>query len=376
MAEFSAALCRFYGSVRRHDHRRERQRIVKLEGSTTPVSSRCRCGTLAAKHGRFCGQTTKGCYRERRWFMARAAGESRSGKLRRICLSNWNSAPAMAMPRAVRRTGSSSMAVRPLTVTMGRAPAPPASAATTESASAGVDVTIPAGWRDLEARSIRGERLATARVRIQAGRQHLFAPGSPGYCFWLESTTYGRRVGATRIEPLEGHGRFWTLPQGVDTWFVPNPPAASADAVSTGGVLTALRQGHAEVRRDHRLAGTTLGREHGDDVADLAVVVEHRLVPRARAVETVTLVAPLREVDFPSPRHGTGIGRPDRGHAHHLFEQVVAVAEAPVRISELANDAASLYRVRLGPLSDVSEADRLVERLARLGIRDSRVILE
>jgi len=66
----------------------------------------------------------------------------------------------------------------------------------------------------------------------------------------------------------------------------------------------------------------------------------------------------------------------NRDNAVRLKQRISAVAEAPVRISELANDAASLYRVRLGPLSDVSEADRLAERLARLGIRDSRVVLE
>jgi len=42
----------------------------------------------------------------------------------------------------------------------------------------------------------------------------------------------------------------------------------------------------------------------------------------------------------------------------------------------VVDDRASLYRVRLGPLADVDEADRLVEQLAQLGIRDSRVILE
>jgi hypothetical protein len=113
----------------------------------------------------------------------------------------------------------------------------------TESASAGVDVRIPAGWRGLEARTLDGKRIGKTRVWVQAGRQHLYAPGSGDYCFWLESTSYGRQVGKTRLEPLEGKGRFWTLPRSVDTWFAPNPPAASADALSTGGVLVALRQG-------------------------------------------------------------------------------------------------------------------------------------
>lgn len=113
-----------------------------------------------------------------------------------------------------------------------------------ESPSSGVDIRVPAGSRTLEARSVDGSSLERSVVRLQAGRQHLFAPGSPEYCFWLERTSYGRQGSFTaRTQPLAGPSRFWTLPDDVDTWFSPNPPAASGDAVSTGGALTALRQG-------------------------------------------------------------------------------------------------------------------------------------
>ena len=66
----------------------------------------------------------------------------------------------------------------------------------------------------------------------------------------------------------------------------------------------------------------------------------------------------------------------NRDNAVRLQRRVSSVAKAPVLISEVVDDRASLYRVRLGPLADVDEADRLVEQLAQLGIRDSRVILE
>jgi rare lipoprotein A len=66
----------------------------------------------------------------------------------------------------------------------------------------------------------------------------------------------------------------------------------------------------------------------------------------------------------------------NRDNALRLQQRVSSVAKAPVLISEVVDDRAALYRVRLGPLADVDEADRLVERLAQLGIRDSHVILE
>ncbi len=65
-----------------------------------------------------------------------------------------------------------------------------------------------------------------------------------------------------------------------------------------------------------------------------------------------------------------------RDNAMRLKQRVSVLAQAPVQISELVHERESLYRVRLGPLSDVEQADQLVERLAQLGIHDSHVILE
>ena len=120
-----------------------------------------------------------------------------------------------------------------------------------ESAAAGIDVRIPAGRRTLQVLTPRGETIYERSVDVQAGQNHLFAPSSPNYCFWLETTTYGRsRDRAPRVEPLGGAQRFWVLPGHVETWFAANPPAASMDLGATGGVLTALRQARcSEVQR-------------------------------------------------------------------------------------------------------------------------------
>ena len=70
----------------------------------------------------------------------------------------------------------------------------------------------------------------------------MYAPASPSYCFWLETTDYAKPV-PSQVEPLVGDDRFWVLAADLDTWFAPNPPAASLGVRSTGGVLVALRQG-------------------------------------------------------------------------------------------------------------------------------------
>ncbi|MBN1611786.1 MAG: hypothetical protein JW940_34450 [Polyangiaceae bacterium] len=111
-----------------------------------------------------------------------------------------------------------------------------------ESPAAGVDVRIPAGRRTLEVRTQDGRMVQRTSAFVQAGRQHLYAPASPTFCFWLETTDYARQA-ASQVEPLVDEDRFWLLPTDLDTWFAPNPPAASPGVRSTGGVLVALRQG-------------------------------------------------------------------------------------------------------------------------------------
>lgn len=112
-----------------------------------------------------------------------------------------------------------------------------------ESPAAGVELHLPAGKHRLVARDDQGHVVASAEVFIQSGAEHFYAPGARGYCFWLETTGYGRAGAAGPvIRPLEGAARFWALPLDVDTWFAPNPRPALHDVRSSGGELTALRQ--------------------------------------------------------------------------------------------------------------------------------------
>jgi len=112
-----------------------------------------------------------------------------------------------------------------------------------ESSRAGLETRVAAGPRTLEARDAQGSVLERLEVRFEAGRTHLFAPRSEGYCFWLESTNYGRAPAPDKpLLALDPAPHFWVLELPIDSWFSPNPSAAAGDDRSTGGVLTALRQ--------------------------------------------------------------------------------------------------------------------------------------
>jgi hypothetical protein len=113
-----------------------------------------------------------------------------------------------------------------------------------ESSRAGLQTRVAAGLRTLEARNSEGQPLEHLQVRVEAGQTHLFAPASRGFCFWLESTRYGRATAPDRpLLALDPGQRFWVLRTPVDSWFAPNPLPGAEDERSTGGVLTALRQG-------------------------------------------------------------------------------------------------------------------------------------
>ncbi len=112
-----------------------------------------------------------------------------------------------------------------------------------ESPAAGQEFRVPAGRHQLVARTIQGQTVASVSVRIAVGRAHLFAPGAPAGCFWLERRAYGKeRRAEHEREPLESEERFWVMPSEVDSWFVPLPEEDSS--LVSGGLLTALRQGH------------------------------------------------------------------------------------------------------------------------------------
>lgn len=66
----------------------------------------------------------------------------------------------------------------------------------------------------------------------------------------------------------------------------------------------------------------------------------------------------------------------DRGNAERLRERLRRVPLSPVQIHEFAHDRQPVFRVRVGPLSDVAEADRMTQKLAQLGLDDVRIVVD
>jgi hypothetical protein len=106
---------------------------------------------------------------------------------------------------------------------------------------AALELRLPRGERELAAFDERHQRVASVRVVLEAGRDHLYAPASAAFCFWLEATGYGRDATRT-IQPLSSATRFFALSTDIDSWFVPSPEPPAFDRRSSGGTLTALRQ--------------------------------------------------------------------------------------------------------------------------------------
>jgi hypothetical protein len=131
---------------------------------------------------------------------------------------------------------------RALFVTVDGKPVTRVEPSSAESPHAGVSVRLPSGTRRLVATDPSGVVVDEVEVVVLPGRAHLYAPGSQGTCFWLETAGYGRSRGdaETRV-PVAGEVRFWALPEDVDLWFA-RPPPADADGRSTGGLVRAIRQ--------------------------------------------------------------------------------------------------------------------------------------
>jgi hypothetical protein len=113
-----------------------------------------------------------------------------------------------------------------------------------ESPAGGALLRVPAGTHTLSVvSSVDGTALGTSSVDFRSGAVNLFAIGAESTCFWLETTGYGREQRATRsYQALPAGQHFWALPGGIDTWFASNPEPSTANAHSSGGLLTALRQ--------------------------------------------------------------------------------------------------------------------------------------
>jgi len=127
---------------------------------------------------------------------------------------------------------------------------------------------------------------------------------------------------------------------------------------------------------------------HQNRLIDLSYAAASRLGIVAKGtglveIEAIDPSVPELEEAGPAYAESAGIGLylqvgafAEAENARRLGRRIEGASETPVYITRLVSDERQLYRVRIGPLGDVQAADRLVDELSRLGIGDSRVVLE
>jgi rare lipoprotein A len=123
-----------------------------------------------------------------------------------------------------------------------------------------------------------------------------------------------------------------------------------------------------------------------DRVIDLSYTAAYKLgiLERGTGLVEVRAIDPEGPADLDAGL--AQVRRPDlyvqvgafgsRDNAHRLRSRVAELVATPVRLSPTGPGEATLYRVRVGPLSDLEEADRTVARLADAGVTDHRVVVE
>lgn len=115
-----------------------------------------------------------------------------------------------------------------------------------ESERAGSRVRLAAGNHTLKVMSLEGQLIEERELRITPGALHLLSISGQQHCFWLERDAYGQAAAAAPnyrlLDPSLG---FWTIDDRVDSVFAANPPT-SGDRASSGGTMTALRQGRCD----------------------------------------------------------------------------------------------------------------------------------
>ncbi len=63
-------------------------------------------------------------------------------------------------------------------------------------------------------------------------------------------------------------------------------------------------------------------------------------------------------------------------NATNMVRSLLAVNESAVRISRLETEAGALYRVRVGPLYDMDEANAILQRLHDKGFQTARIVVQ
>ncbi len=95
----------------------------------------------------------------------------------------------------------------------------------------------------------------------------------------------------------------------------------------------------------------------------------------AVAPPTSTVIAQARATGAPVPFYIQIGAFIDRGNAERLRARVLAVA-SNVQIAPGESNGQAVYRVQIGPFTDVDASDRIVHALLQAGVAEYRIVLE
>jgi len=222
-----------------------------------------------------------------------------------------------------------------------------------------------------------------------------------------------------RVEPRSAYGnppwyeigghRYYTLPsgrghveRGVASWYGPDFHGKLTSTRETYDMY-AMTAAHPTLPLPSYVLVSNLenGRRVVVRVNDRGPFKDNRVVDlsytaawKLGIVAKGTGLVELRAIDPEEPdnlrlaaeRLGSPVRKPDlyvqvgafgsRDNAVRLQSRLSRAAPTAVRVSEASGQDRPLYRVRLGPLGGVEEADQVVAMLTGLGIHDHHVVVE
>lgn len=133
---------------------------------------------------------------------------------------------------------------------------------------------------------------------------------------------------------------------------------------------------------------------HENRIIDMSYTAAHKLgmLAKGTALVEVRAITPGGTQPQPRQRYAAADSQPVISPADQFFIQVGAFSDLEnaeqlrmrldsiedkfARIYQTVVDDRTLYRVRIGPLTDVSTADRIVSRLPEYGVNEHHIVIE
>ncbi|MFA5626910.1 MAG: septal ring lytic transglycosylase RlpA family protein [Thiohalomonadaceae bacterium] len=157
--------------------------------------------------------------------------------------------------------------------------------------------------------------------------------------------------------------------------------------------VTNLKNGRSVVVRvndrgpfhDNRLIDLSYAAANKLDIVGTGTgLVEVRALTPGKPVPSASLIAQAGTPAISNPSNNSNFVKlylqigafVSRNNAEQLRSRLNTEALPPVHIMQASNNSSAIYRVRVGPIDNVDEADRLAERIKTLGVGTPHVVID